>query len=68
MDVSRYEKMLLIRRTLGLKWVIRPRRMSWNRHAAYMGETRNAYKIPVGKLQRKTSFADICLHEKTILN
>jgi hypothetical protein len=34
--------------------VIKSRRMRWAEHTARMGEMRNAYKIVVGKPERKT--------------
>jgi hypothetical protein len=33
--------------------IIKSRRMRWVGHVARMGETRNAYRIFVGKLERK---------------
>jgi len=35
--------------------VIKSRRMRWTGHVSCMGEMRNAYKILVGKPERKTS-------------
>jgi len=34
-------------------WVIKPRRMRWAEHVAHMGEERGAYRVLVGKQERK---------------
>jgi hypothetical protein len=32
-----------------IMWVIKPRRMIWARHVAWMGEVRGVYRVVVGK-------------------
>ena len=39
--------------SLNIIWVIKSKRMRWVGHAAHMGERRGAYRVLVGKPQRK---------------
>jgi hypothetical protein len=44
--------------------VNKPRRMRWVRHAVYMGEIRNPYKILVGNLKGRDHSEDLGIDEK----